>query len=275
LSPEPNEPFRIRFGPFEYDSAQKQLFRGGEPVDLQPKTLETLHVLAMNRGRVVDKAELIRQVWPDTVVEEIGLARNISQLRKALGEDAGSETYIQTVPRRGYRLAAAGPEPVQTNVPAVQTNSRWRTPAVAAIVVMVAILLIYWQFYRPSRWLPDGSARADLVVMPFSGEPAGFSEALAAELSAYPSIRVISPATVRRYRYIHVPDHWTARALGVELMVEGEWPSPGSSLGGTARLTDVHSGRMVWSQRLEDGDTKAAVRSIAAAIAARLSQAGR
>jgi DNA-binding winged helix-turn-helix (wHTH) protein len=259
---------KISFGPFIYSLGQKQLFRGSEPVDLQPKTLETLHVLALHHGQVVEKADLIKAVWPDTVVEEIGLARNISQLRKALGEEAGSETYIQTIPRRGYRLVA---EEACTGGPdRDQTNSRRRVLVLAAAVGIVSILLIYWQFYRPSRWLPDGQGRADVVVMPFQGEPSGFSDALAAQLSSYPHLRVISPATVRRYRYIRVPDHWTARILGVDVMIDGEWPAGGSALGGNARLTDVHSGRMIWSGRLEGQAASGAVGSIALSVSERL-----
>ncbi len=254
---------QIRFGPFLYDLDHKQLLRGGDPVDLQPKTLETLHVLALHHGQVVEKADLIKAVWPDTVVEETGLARNVSQLRKALGEEAGSETYIQTVPRRGYRLVAGGPV-------AGQTNPRRLVPVLAALAGLAVMLLIYWQFYRPSRWLPDGQGRADVAVMPFQGEPSGFSEALAAQLSAYPQLRVISPATVWRYRSIRVPDHWAARILGADVMVDGAWPDGGSPLGGTVRLTDVHSGRMIWSERLPPQKADGAVESIASAVAGRL-----
>src|SRR5664279_6439792 len=93
-----------RFGPFRFDPVERLLSRDGEPVPLMPKTLDTLAVLLERRGQVVEKAEMMKLVWPDWVVEEIGLARNISLLRKALGENA--EDYIETVPRRGYRFTA-------------------------------------------------------------------------------------------------------------------------------------------------------------------------
>ena len=93
-----------RFGRFRFDPAERSLSRDGEPVLLMPKAIDTLAVLLERRGEVVEKAELMKLVWPDCVVEEIGLARNISLLRKALGEDA--ENYIETVPRRGYRFTA-------------------------------------------------------------------------------------------------------------------------------------------------------------------------
>ena len=92
------------FGPFRYDWEQRLLFREGETVPLAPKVAETLRVLLERHGTVVGKAELMREVWPDTTVEEIGLARNISQLRKALGDESESGRYIETLPKRGYRF---------------------------------------------------------------------------------------------------------------------------------------------------------------------------
>jgi DNA-binding winged helix-turn-helix (wHTH) protein/TolB-like protein len=256
---------QVVFGPFVYDLERKQLYRGGEPVDLQPKTVETLHALALRPGEVVDKADLMKSVWPDTVVEETGLARNISQLRKVLGEPPGAETYIQTVPRRGYRLAVAPPS---IAVP----NRRSRRVLAAGMAIGIVVLLVYWQFYLPSRWLPSHGGKADLAVMPLQGEPAGFSAALAAELAASAQMRVISPATIQRYRFLGIPDHWTARMLGADVMIEGDWPAAGSSLGGTARLTDVHSGRMIWSGRIHGIQAEPAVKSIASAVAEKLSQ---
>src|SRR5262245_61090440 len=75
------------FGPFRIGSAERLLRRGGEVVPLPPKAVDTLLILAESGGRVVGKDELIQRIWPDTFVEEGGLARNISLLRKVLGED--------------------------------------------------------------------------------------------------------------------------------------------------------------------------------------------
>jgi TolB-like protein/DNA-binding winged helix-turn-helix (wHTH) protein/Tfp pilus assembly protein PilF len=88
------------FGPFRLRSGERTLTRDGQYLDLTPKEFDTLRVLVEALGRVVAKEELIRQVWPDSYVGEGSLARNISVLRKELGEDV-----IGTVPRLGYRLA--------------------------------------------------------------------------------------------------------------------------------------------------------------------------
>ena len=79
----------FEFGPFVLDPAKQQLFRAGEAVPLTPKTFDLLRVLVVNRDRTVSKDELIKTVWPDTVVEESNLTQQISAVRKALGESAG------------------------------------------------------------------------------------------------------------------------------------------------------------------------------------------
>src|ERR1035438_4686002 len=113
------------FGPFRLDTQDRMLSREGQYVPLTPKALETLLVLVEHGGRIVEKEELHRQVWPDTVVEDVSLAKNVSTLRKALGESE-SQRYIETVPKRGYRFAAevrvleledAGPLPDQNPSP--------------------------------------------------------------------------------------------------------------------------------------------------------------
>src|SRR5438309_3616155 len=94
-----------QFGPFCLDATERLLLRDGVPVPLTPKAFDTLLVLVENSGHLLDKDDLMKRVWPDTFVEEGGLTRNISALRKAL--DSGEQQYIETVPRRGYRFTAA------------------------------------------------------------------------------------------------------------------------------------------------------------------------
>src|SRR5262245_57612791 len=94
------------FGSFSVDSSRRLLLCDGEPVPLAPKALETLLALIENRERLVTKDELMKLVWGDTIVEEGGLARNISVLRKTLGERPDHHQYIVTAPGRGYRFVA-------------------------------------------------------------------------------------------------------------------------------------------------------------------------
>jgi Tol biopolymer transport system component/DNA-binding winged helix-turn-helix (wHTH) protein len=93
------------FGPFRLDLKARMLLREGSYVPLTPKAFETLVVLIENNGRIVDKEELLRVVWPGTFIEEATLAKAVSILRKALGEEDHGHHYIDTVPKRGYRFA--------------------------------------------------------------------------------------------------------------------------------------------------------------------------
>src|SRR5215472_4611293 len=93
------------FGNFMVDPAERLLTRDGDAIRLPPKVFDTLMVLVENRGRLVAKDELITRIWPDTFIEEATLARNISDLRKALGQ-AADQKYIETIPKHGYRFVA-------------------------------------------------------------------------------------------------------------------------------------------------------------------------
>ena len=94
------------FDEFRLEPAERVLLRKGEPVQLTPKSFETLLILVRNHNRLVEKTKLLAEVWPDTFVEEKTLAQNIFMLRKTLGTDGAGRQYIQTVPRFGYRFVA-------------------------------------------------------------------------------------------------------------------------------------------------------------------------
>src|SRR6185295_10785838 len=117
------------FGPFVLDARSRILLREGVTVRLTPKAFETLLVLVQHGVQVVDKEQLLKEVWPDTFVEEGSLSRNIYELRKALGDDTSQPSYIETIPKRGYRFLA----PLKVSVlDAVQPTS-----AAAGVETMV------------------------------------------------------------------------------------------------------------------------------------------
>jgi DNA-binding winged helix-turn-helix (wHTH) protein/tetratricopeptide (TPR) repeat protein len=94
------------FGPFRLDVGLNRLEREGQVLPLPPKAFDLLVLLARNTDRVLPKSELIETLWPNTFVEEANLTQHVYTLRKALGDQPNGEPYIDTVPRRGYRLAA-------------------------------------------------------------------------------------------------------------------------------------------------------------------------
>src|SRR6185436_9772334 len=94
------------FGPFHLDVHQHVLLRDREIVPLAPKALDLLIALVEQSGHVLSKDELLKQVWPDTIVEEANLSHHVFTLRKALEDDKNGAKYIETIPRRGYRFVA-------------------------------------------------------------------------------------------------------------------------------------------------------------------------
>ena len=97
---------KIRFGEFVLNRTKFQLTRGDAVVSLTPKALDLLCTLIDNRDRVMGKDELIDSVWKDAFVEQGNLPYTIRLIRKALGDDAGTPRYIESVPKRGYRFVA-------------------------------------------------------------------------------------------------------------------------------------------------------------------------
>src|SRR5262249_31049223 len=94
------------FGPFRLDASARLLYRGERVVPLTPKVFETLLVLVEHKGQVLTKETLLQAVWPDSFVEESSLSQNIFLLRRMLKEDGDDRTFIETIPRRGYRFVA-------------------------------------------------------------------------------------------------------------------------------------------------------------------------
>src|SRR5215213_2143251 len=94
------------FDDVRVEPAAFRVWKSGAAVPLEPKAFEVLLFLIQNRGRVVQKRELLDAVWRDTFVGENALTREIAQLRKALGEDSLHARYIEPVPSRGYLFIA-------------------------------------------------------------------------------------------------------------------------------------------------------------------------
>jgi DNA-binding winged helix-turn-helix (wHTH) protein/Tfp pilus assembly protein PilF len=92
------------FGEFRIDTQESQLLRAGRSVALTPKLFDLLLLLVENKGHTITKEEVMQHVWPGTFVEENNLSRNISMLRKLLGDNHHDSRFIKTIPKRGYRF---------------------------------------------------------------------------------------------------------------------------------------------------------------------------
>jgi Tol biopolymer transport system component/DNA-binding winged helix-turn-helix (wHTH) protein len=182
----PNSHF-YEFGPFRIDTLKRILLRDGEVAPITPKAFDILSTLIERNGEALSKDDLMNAVWPDTVVEENNLLRNISALRKALGEKPDEHRYIVTIPGRGYRFVAevkrlsysgAGPvmieqypssvafaEPISAGAPSDAESLPGKPPsrvashkirAIIALAILVAAggLLASWRRSRPPASYP-------------------------------------------------------------------------------------------------------------------------
>jgi len=165
-----------RFGRFSLDAGGDVLLRDGEPVSLTPKAIRILAVLVERRGRLVTKEELMKEIWPDTFVEEANVTQHVSVLRKVLadvGEDGRS--IIETFPKRGYRFVGevervseteADAAPAASAGPAALVRTRWRSTRVpligAAVILLLAAVAAATYYIRSTEPIPP----AQLAVLP-------------------------------------------------------------------------------------------------------------
>src|SRR5262249_53619642 len=110
------------FGPFRVDAVKRLLYRDGEVVPLTARVFDVLLVFITNSGRTPTKEELMEQVWPGNFVEEGNLTRNVSTLRKALGESPDDHHYLVTIPGRGYQFVAEVREVMDEERPNLRSN---------------------------------------------------------------------------------------------------------------------------------------------------------
>jgi DNA-binding winged helix-turn-helix (wHTH) protein/Tol biopolymer transport system component len=148
----------VAFGDFQLDLGDGTLRQNGSPVSLSPKEFETLRLLVENSPHVVTKEEFIARIWPDTFVGDSSLARNVSVLRKLLGND-----MIETVAKRGYRFTAATTlldpadvvsQPSDQAPAAVEIRrypSRWRWWAAGWIAFSLVIVILAASYWWPRR----------------------------------------------------------------------------------------------------------------------------
>jgi DNA-binding winged helix-turn-helix (wHTH) protein/TolB-like protein len=183
------------FGSFRLDPANRLLLRDGEPVALTPKAFDLLLVLVHNGSRLTTKEELMRKVWPKSIVEEANVTVNISALRRILGETADGRPYIETVPKMGYRFIAPVVEAHEvpkemaaaTGPAAHRAGGGPSSPAPDRGVVSAKAAINSQQPARENVWRRLGATRALGLLFVFAAAVSFFSYHRPLQRTAYPS----------------------------------------------------------------------------------------
>ena len=211
------------FGPYRLDPSKRVLTCAGEKIALTPKATDILIVLVMNAGELVQKDELIREVWPDTFVEEANLTQNIFRLRKALDDHRAGPRYIETVTRRGYRFISA----VSTSDRSSEVKERG-TPSLPIVAVL--------PFVNSTR-----DEDVEYIVD-------GLTDNIINNLSRVSKLRVMSHSAVFRYKANEVDAQTAGKELGASVVLVGKISTQRSGVVVGVELVDVATGWQLWGE---------------------------
>jgi TolB-like protein len=226
----------LAFGDHRLDIERRELRRGTELIDLEPKVFDLLAFLVQHRHRVVSKDDLLREVWGGLIVSESAITTRINAVRRALGDDGAAQRLVRTFTRKGIRFIG---EVTEMSDPA--------TTAVAAAASIAQPLI---------------APRMSIVVLPFanlSNDPDqqyfadGITEDLTTDLSHIRHSFVISRNTAFTYRNKPVDTKQIGRELGVRYVFEGSVRRSGNKVRVNTHLIDAESDAHLWAEQF-DGD---------------------
>lgn len=245
----------VRFGTFELYEQSGEIRTNGVTTRLSEQPLQILLLLLERPGEVVTREQLRERLWPaGTFVDfDTGLNSAVRKLREALGDSAENPRYIETLPRRGYRLVAAVEEQRLDVAPAPV----WRRPAFIGVTVLAVLIMTA---AAPRLISPAAPVIASVAVLPFtnlSGDRAddyladGLTDELIIELAQLRGLRVISRTSIIQYRHSKKPLPQIAKELNVDAVVEGSVARAGKKVRLAAQLVYVPTDRHVWARAYE------------------------
>jgi DNA-binding winged helix-turn-helix (wHTH) protein/TolB-like protein/Tfp pilus assembly protein PilF len=297
FNPDASASPRLRIGEWWADRTTNELGRAGGTVRVEPKAMEVLMVLADHAGQVVSREELLAAVWPGVVVGDEALTQSVIKLRRALGDNPRSPSYIATISKRGYRLIAPVekaegipamhddggrplPQPSPVQAPRGIRPRAWMAGIV--LVLIVAGVYAFGSLLRPPAMhvdadafdVGDGETAALLTVavLPFETLGAGpekshlargISSDLMTDLSRLSGLRLISASG-------DSPSSQAARTA--RYVVSGSVQREAATLRINIRLIDSRTNEQLWSQRFERpfGDLFAIQNEISRSLVAQL-----
>ncbi len=255
------------FGAFELDVNVPSLKRDGDLVQIAPKALGVLCVLAERSGEIVTREELYDLVWGETFVEDANVTYTISLLRKTLGD----RDLIQTVPKLGYRFAGtiSTDQPINESQPSASQPSRRfprRFAAGAAVVALICAVLgiVFW---RATSGTPRANADGvrNLAVLPFknltSGDDdaslsLGITDSLIARLGGLKRFTVRPLSAVERFAKVRKDAVEFAGDLHCDAVLVGSLQSSGERVSVKVRLLRVPGGDQIWADQIDSAESE-------------------
>jgi TolB-like protein/DNA-binding winged helix-turn-helix (wHTH) protein len=271
------------FGPFRLDPTERLLLRNNQTVPLAPKAFDTLLLLVENSGHLLTKDELMKHLWPETFVEEVNLAQNISAVRRALDDKSGGAQYIETVAKVGYRFTVETrkidgevrstaqelqpvtfptPAPTQESNATTQlqnatatSQAHWRR-GVLAVAALIAVAVMAWGVVRRVRAADSLSPIRSIAILSLvnlSNDPQqeyfvdGMTDELITELAKIGELRVISHTSVMPFKGTRKSLGAIAGELHVDALVEGTVLRAGNRVRVTAQLVRASPERHLWA----------------------------
>ncbi len=262
---------RYRLGDLILDIHQRRVTRQGRPLKLGKLTFELLRVLVEAAPAVLTKDELTDLIWTRRAVNPETVAQRIKLLRDALTDDAHHPRYIEVVRGQGYRLIP-DVEPLAADAPSPVWKRPPRLAAVGVLAGIAVVIGIYWSdperldTTEASRTTTEVDTSVDdpiqflpnsIAVLPFenlSPDPdkaffaAGIHQATINQLTKIRDLSVIGRTSVMQYAEAPPPIPEIARALKVEMVMEGSVRYANDRVLITAQLIDGRTGAHIWSE---------------------------
>ena len=247
--------------------------RGDETVHLKPKSMAVLECLALTAGEVVSRDTLFDTVWPGAVVSDDALTQCIVELRKAVGDTARDARFIETIPKKGFRLVPAvepingdpGNGQMESQPPISAGGERWylsgRAVSIAAGVVFVVIVVAWNWLASPDRQrtliIEDTPSIAVLPFIDLGPDKDqeyfadGLSEDLLNKLARIKDLRVSGRTSSFYFKGKNEALEEIGSALDVGYVLEGSVRRSGDELRITSQLVDVSNGFQLWSDNYD------------------------
>lgn len=270
--------FRVR--EWRVQPALSQLEQDGRVVQLEPKVMALLELLASRPGDVFSRQELEEAIWQGTVVGYDALAKAVNKLREALGDNKNDPQYIQTISKKGYRLIAEVRVETSDQASVVESGVAQATRlgekkpgvfrhwlAIGSVLTAVAIIgLSVFLLTKEKQHLPVrhtasvAEAKPTVVILPFRNiSPGdkddyladGLTSDLTTSLSKLSGLWVTASNATLIYKNKTVTPEEIRQEFNARYVISGDVNKLGQAIRINVHLSDLESSKILWSERYD------------------------